>query len=106
VNYHGTIPPIHWYHHSSGEEIGTAVAGGVFAENSNYPDPYANAYFYADVYSGWVHVLELDSSNNVIDWHEFDTGLGVPVSFANGADGNIYVVGYGAGVIYKYVYTP
>lgn len=106
VNYGATIPPIHWYHHSTGSETGSVIAGGVFAENSNYPAPYANAYFYADSGAGWVHTLTLDNSNQVTAQNEFDEGLGYPVSFGRGPDGNVYVLDYGGGVIYKYVYTP
>lgn len=106
VDYKGTVKPIHWYNHNSGSEQGNVIAGGVFAENSNYPAPYANAYFYGDTGAGWVHVLTLDSANNVTNTYDFDVDAGGPVSFGNGPDGNIYVVAYGAGVIYKYVYTP
>jgi hypothetical protein len=106
VNYGATIKPIHWYNHSSGSETGNVIAGGVFAENSNYPAPFANAYFYGDGGGGWVHVLTMDSSNQVLQKYDFDAGLSYPVSFGNGPDGNIYVVDFGGGVIYKYVYTP
>jgi glucose/arabinose dehydrogenase len=100
----GSIKPIYWYHHGKGVEQGDVIAGGVFAENSNYPPPYAEAYFYADGFGGWVHVLTLDASNQVLEHSVFDTGLNFPVSFGRGPDGNVYVVGFG-GVIYKYVYA-
>ena len=57
VDYGATTKPIHWYNHTLGTEQGNVIAGGVFAENSNYPAPYANAYFYADGSGGWVHTL-------------------------------------------------
>ncbi|MDL1898517.1 hypothetical protein FBQ82_19905 [Anaerolineae bacterium CFX7] len=106
VNYNGTHAPLHWYHHSNGGEQGDAIAGGVFAENSNYPAPYANAYFYADGGGGWVHTLTLDNANQVTAQNDFDTGLSYPVGFGRDAAGNVYVVDYGGDVIYKYVYTP
>ena len=106
VNYNGTIAPIHWYNHNTGTETGNVIAGGVFAENSNYPAPYANAYFYGDTGAGWVHVLTMDNSNTVTNQYEFDDDTNGPVSFGNGPDGNIYVVSHYGGVIYKYVYTP
>jgi glucose/arabinose dehydrogenase len=103
VNYEETIAPKHWYGRS-GPESGNVIAGGVFAENSNYPAPYANAYFYGDTGAGWVHVLTMDGNNNVTNRYDFDVNAS-PVSFANGPDGNIYVVNYD-GVILKYVYNP
>ncbi len=105
VDYHGTVAPIHWYNHDSGAEQGSVIAGGVFAENSNYPAPYANAYFYADG-AGWVHTLTLDNANAVTAQNEFDDGLSYPVGFGRDAAGNVYVVDYGGDMIYKYVYTP
>lgn len=105
VNYGSTTKPIHWYNHISGTETGTVIAGGVFAEGSNYPAPYADAYFYGDTGAGWVHGLTMDGSNNVTGQFEFDDP-GSPVSFARDADGNVYVVNHNDGVIYEYVYTP
>ena len=106
VDYGSTIKPVHWYNQNSGDETGNVIAGGVFAENSNYPAPYANAYFYGDTGGGWVHVLTMDNSNNVTSRYDFDDDVSSPVSFGNGPDGNIYVVSHWGGVIYKYVYTP
>lgn len=105
VNYGSTIKPIHWYNQNSGDETGNVIAGGVFAENSNYPAPYANAYFYGDTGAGWVHVVTMDGSNNVTARYDFDD-VSSPVSFGNGPDGNIYAVSHYGGAIYKYVYTP
>lgn len=105
VNYGSTIKPVHWYHHSSGAETGNVIAGGVFAENSNYPAPYANAYFYGDTGAGWVHVITMNASNVKTGYYEFDDDAGAPVAFGHGPDGNVYVVNYN-GSIFKYVYTP
>ncbi len=103
VDYDSTIAPIHWYHHNSGDEQGNVIAGGVFAENSNYSAPYADAYFYGDTGSGWVNLVSMNENNEVTARYEFDTNAS-PVAFANGPDGNIYVVNY-TGVILKYVYS-
>lgn len=105
VDYGSTIKPIHWYNHGGGGETGNVIAGGVFAENSNYPAPFANAYFYGDEGAGWVHYLTLDSNNQVLTSGTFDDDAGAD-SFGNGRDGNLYAVSYWNGVIYKYVYAP
>ncbi len=106
VNYNGTLPPLHWYNHGGAGETGNVIAGGVFAENSNYPAPYANAYFYGDTGGGWVHVLTLDANNVKTGYYEFDNDVNSPVAFGNGPDGNVYVVSHYDGVIYKYIYAP
>ncbi len=106
VDYGSTVKPIHWYNHHTGKERGDVIAGGVFAENSNYPAPYADGYMYADGEDGWVHVLTLDNSNRVIHRYNFDTGLRFPVAFGSGPDGNVYVADFLGDVLYKYVYTP
>ncbi|MCC7164598.1 MAG: PQQ-dependent sugar dehydrogenase [Anaerolineae bacterium] len=105
VNYGGTVKPAHWYHHSNGTETGTVIAGGVFAEDSNYPAPYANAYFYGDTNAGWVHAVTMDGNNQVTGQYDLDDDAGAPVAFGRGPDGNVYVVNFG-GSIFKYVYTP
>lgn len=105
VNYGSTVKPIHWYNHNTGNEIGSVIAGGVFAEDSNYPDPYANAYFYGDTGGGWVHVLTMDYDNNVTARYDFDE-VDSPVAFGQGPDGNIYVLSHSSGVIFKYTYAP
>ncbi len=105
VNYGSTQKPIHWYNHNSGTETGSVIAGGVFAENSNYPAPYANAYFYGDTGSDWVHLITLDGNNAETGYFTFDDNVSSPVSFGNGPDGNVYVVSHYGGVIYKYEYT-
>lgn len=106
TNFGSTIKPIHWYNHNGSGETGNVIAGGVFAENSNYPARYANAYFYGDMGRGWVHVLTMDDNNAVTGSYEFDEDVNSPVSFAHGADGAVYVVSHFGGVIFKYVYTP
>lgn len=105
VNYNGTIKPIHWYNHDTGDETGNVIAGGVFAEQSNYPAPYADAYFYGDTGAGWVHVLTMDENNQVTNRYDFDESINSPVAFGNGPDGRIYVVSHYGGVIYRYTYN-
>jgi glucose/arabinose dehydrogenase len=46
TNFGSTIAPIHYYNHGGSGETGNVIIGGAFAENSNYPSPYAGAYFY------------------------------------------------------------
>lgn len=104
TDFGSTVPPLHYYKHFGGGETGNVIAGGVFAEGSNYPDLYGGAYFYADEGAGWVHGLTLDGGNNETGHFDFDQ-LNCPVSFARGPDHNVYVADICDGVIYKYVYS-
>ena len=98
--------PIHFYNHSGTGETGRTIIAGAFAENgTNYPAPYAGAYFYGDFAANWVHVLTMDAANTVTSQSDFAT-LSSPVAFRNGPDGNIYVLSIGDGKLYKYVFTP
>jgi glucose/arabinose dehydrogenase len=98
--------PLHFYNHSGVGETGQTIIAGAFAENvSNYPAPYAGAYFYGDFSANWVHVLTMDTANTVTSQSDF-AALSTPVAFRNGPDGNIYVLSIGNGTLYKYVYTP
>src|SRR5262245_36522529 len=97
--------PIHYYNHSGAGEVGQTIIAGAFAENgSNYPAPYAGAYFYGDYSASWIHVLTMDANNDVTGRLDF-AALGSPVCFRNGPDGNVYVLSL-SGTLYKYVYTP
>lgn len=99
--------PIHFYNHTGVGETGETIIAGAFAENgSNYPEPYADAYFYGDFSNDWVHVLTMKPDKNKVTGQlDFGT-LNAPVDFANGPDGNIYVLSIFDGALYKYVYTP
>ena len=79
------------------DETGNVIAGGVFAENSNYPAPFGGAYLYGDTGSGWVHVLTMDGSNHVTARYDFDDA-GSPVTFGRGPDGDVYVANHYGGV--------
>lgn len=97
--------PIHFYNHSGSGETGETIIAGAFAEGaSNYPPPYAGAYFYGDFSANWIHVLTMDAANGVTGQVDFST-LDGPVTFRQGHDGNIYVLSYSDGALYKYVYT-
>jgi len=98
--------PIHVYPHGGVGEAGRTIIAGAFAERgSNYPPPYAGAYFYGDYAVGWIHVLTMDATNAVTGQLDF-ANPGGPVSFRNGPDGNIYVLSIHKGKLFKYVYTP
>lgn len=104
TDFGATIPPLHYYNHTTGAETGSAIIVGAFPKNSNYPAPYAQALFHADSGAGWVHLLTLDAQNQQTAHYEFDT-VDNPVAFGTGPNGNVYVASFADGAIYKYVYT-
>lgn len=106
TNFGATTPPIHYYNHTTGDEKGvTIIVGGFAGKDSNYPAPYKSAMFYADFSFAWIHTLELDATNRVVAQRDFDF-LSNAIAFVTGPDGNVYVLRYSPGEIYKYVYRP
>jgi glucose/arabinose dehydrogenase len=98
--------PVHFYNHTGAGETGQTIIAGAFAENgTNYPPPYAGAYFYGDFSANWVHVLTMDTTNTVTSQSDF-AAVNSPVAFRNGSDGNIYVLSFGDGTLSKYVFSP
>lgn len=100
-----TTAPIYYYSHNEDTNFGSAIVAGAFPQNSNYPEPYNGAMFFGDWSAGWVRALTLDDTNHATTRLDFDR-ITNPVSFASGPDGNIYVLDYGSGDIFKYIYTP
>lgn len=98
--------PIHFYNHHGAGETGRTIIAGAFAGNgSNYPAPYAGVYFYGDFSANWIHVLTMNTANTVTSQSDF-AALNMPVAFRDGPDGSIYVLSFGDGTLYKYVFTP
>jgi glucose/arabinose dehydrogenase len=100
-----TTAPVYYYNHNQGAQNRSAIVAGAFPQKSNYPAPYNDAFFFGDWALGWIQALTFDDTNHVTGRYDFDT-LPAPVSFATGPDGNIYVMDYLKGNIYKYIYTP
>jgi hypothetical protein len=51
-------------------------------------------------------VLTLDAAANTVTSQADFAALNTPVAFRKGPDGNLYVLSYGNGALYKYVFTP
>jgi glucose/arabinose dehydrogenase len=80
--------PLFAYNHGIGPTTGCAIAGGTFynPETVQFPSSFVGKYFFADLCSGWIRVL--DPSNNTAS--AFASGIDRPVDLKVGADGSLY----------------
>jgi glucose/arabinose dehydrogenase len=98
----GCTDPVYDYTHGSGSFQGNAVIGGYVYHG---PDPsLQNIYFFADEISG--HVWEMNTSTfavtNIDGLLTPNTGLITnPASFAEDSVGNLYLIAYGSGSVFK-----
>ena len=98
--------PIHEYSHADGR----AITGGVVYRGSALGSSYAGRYFFADIISNrvWSLALTLDPSSGwPTDVEVFehtaelgDGAMGIS-SFGTDADGEVYLVSYSLGAIYR-----
>ena len=88
--------PIFYYGHGSSSTTGCAIVGGAFYNPPvlQFPSSFAGKYFFADLCSGWIRVL--DPSNNTAS--DFAGGISSPVDLHVGPDGALYYLTHGGGV--------
>ncbi len=96
-----TAPPLWAYPHGGG----AAIVLGPFYTGSTYPSQYNGNLFIADYNSNWIKRLILDDSGKVTDVKTFATNMQAPVFISQGPDGNLYVVSFLSGVIYRIKFT-
>ncbi|NOX70677.1 MAG: PQQ-dependent sugar dehydrogenase [Gammaproteobacteria bacterium] len=94
------VDPITEYDHS----VGQSITGGFVYRGSSIP-ALQGIYVFGDFISGRIWGIPADSQQGVLPDELMDTSLGI-VSFAQSADGEIYVIDYGAGDIYQIVTPP
>ena len=87
--------PIFSYGHGTSSTTGCAIIGGAFYNPavSQFPASYVGKYFFADLCSGWIRLL--DPSNNSAS--DFASGIATPVGLALGPDGCLYYLAQGNG---------
>jgi glucose/arabinose dehydrogenase len=80
--------PIFFYAHGSSSTTGCAIVGGAFYNPSvlQFPSRFVGKYFFADLCSGWIRVL--DPSNNTASG--FASEISAPVDLHVGPDGALY----------------
>jgi glucose/arabinose dehydrogenase len=95
--------PIFYYGHGSSSTTGCAIVGGTFYNPAvlQFPSSFVGKYFFADLCSGWIRVLN-PSSNTASD---FASGISSPVDLHVGADGALYYLTHG-GQVFRVQATP
>jgi glucose/arabinose dehydrogenase len=96
--------PIYQYGHGVGNTSGCAVVGGAFYNPAinQFPADYIGKYFYADLCSGWIRLLDPSNISS-----GFATGITFPVDLKVGPDGSLYYLAQGnGGHVSKIQYLP
>ena len=91
--------PLFFYGRSPSDTGGCAIAGGTFYNPTvvQFPASYLGKYFFADLCSGWIRVL--DPSNNTATG--FATGISSPVDLKVAADGSLYYLSIGSASVFR-----
>jgi glucose/arabinose dehydrogenase len=100
----GVIAPLFSYGHGPGLTTGCAITGGAFYEPAQraFPVAYEGSYFFADFCNGWIR--RLDAFSGFHDVEPFASGIGNPVDLAVSADGALYYLAAGEGVLRRVGY--
>jgi glucose/arabinose dehydrogenase len=95
--------PIFYYGHGSGSTTGCAIVGAAFYNPSvlQFPRSFVGKYFFADLCSGWIRVL--DPSTNAA--RNFASEISGPVDLHVGPDGALYYLTRG-GRVFRIQATP
>jgi glucose/arabinose dehydrogenase len=95
--------PLFEYGHGSSPTLGCAIVGSAFYNPSTlqFPASYVGKYFFADLCSGWIRVL--DPSNDTAS--DFASGISSPVDLQVGPDGALYYL-ENAGQVMRIQATP
>ncbi|HKS27498.1 MAG TPA: PQQ-dependent sugar dehydrogenase [Pyrinomonadaceae bacterium] len=96
--------PIFAYQHGTGANFGCAITGGAFYNPSTqqFPNIYVGNYFFADLCSGWIRVLD-PANNNAVS--NFASGINQPVDLKVGPDGSLYYLARGSSAVFRIQYN-
>lgn len=91
--------PLFSYGHGNGPTTGCAIAGGAFYNPATvqFPASFAGKYFFADLCSGWIRVL--NPTDNTAEG--FATGIAQPVDLKVSNDGSLYYLARGSSSVFR-----
>jgi glucose/arabinose dehydrogenase len=97
-------PLFAYAHNGPTSTTGCAITGGTFYNppTVQFPPSYVGKYFFADLCSGWIRVL--DPANNTAA--PFASGISSPVDLKVAADGSLYYLAIGSSSVFKIQYSP
>jgi glucose/arabinose dehydrogenase/PKD repeat protein len=99
-------PPL-WSYSHSGE--GASVIGGVFYRGATYPSAYRGAFFFGDYTRRQLWTMQTDSAGRLVRAPEaagFGLGVGGPVAFRAGPNGDIAYADLTSSMVRRLVYSP
>ena len=98
------VSPIFVYGHGTGSTVGCAIVGAAFYNppGVQFPAGHLGSYFFADLCSGWIRRLDTSAGNVVSD---FASGIATPVDLAVSADGSLYYLARGGGIVNRIRFT-
>jgi glucose/arabinose dehydrogenase len=87
--------PLFQYGHGTGPTTGCAIVGAAFYNpaTAQFPNSFLGKYFFADLCSGWIRVLDPTTNTG----SGFATGIATPVDLKVGPDGALYYLAQGNG---------
>ena len=95
--------PLFVYTHGTGPTTGCAIAGGAFYNplNVQFPSSFVGKYFFADLCSGWIRTFDPAAGTAA----DFASGIAQPVDLKVGADGSLYYLSIGSGLLSRIHFT-
>ncbi|MFN0089594.1 MAG: LamG-like jellyroll fold domain-containing protein [Acidimicrobiales bacterium] len=102
---HTPKAPLHAWSHNGG---GASSVGGAFYTGGEYPADYQGAYFFADYSLGKIWTLRTDANHNLVRGPEangFAAGIGAPVAFRTGPNGDVFFAELVSGNVYRLRYA-
>jgi glucose/arabinose dehydrogenase len=89
--------PLFQYAHGSSSTTGCAITGGAFYNptTANFPSDYVGKYFYGEFCTGWIRRFDPSTGTDTA----FATGISNPVDLIVTADGSLYYLARGSGIV-------
>ena len=91
--------PLFEYGHGSSATTGCAITGGAFYNPTtvNFPSDYIGKYFYAEFCTGWIRRFDPGTGTDTA----FATGISSPVDLIVTADGSLFYLARGTGIVFR-----